>query len=92
MKYFLNPYECSYHLSLLPLNLCKYQNPRVIKESDDVSDFFHCFSFSDKLIKHFMKVVGNIDYASKYALKTSIASNGLFRLHFMKLICFSFRW
>ena len=30
-----------------------------IKESDNFSDFFHYFSFSHKLIKHFMKIVGN---------------------------------
>ena len=65
MKYFLKPYECSYHLNLLPLNLCKYKKigggggGGGIKESDNFSDFFHYSAFSHKLIKHFMKVVGN---------------------------------
>ena len=30
-----------------------------IKESDNFSDFSHYFSFSHKLIKHFLKIVGN---------------------------------
>ena len=59
MKYFLKPYECSYHLSLLSLNLCKYQEIRGIKGNDIFPTFFHYLTFSHKLIKHFMKVVGN---------------------------------
>ena len=59
------------------------ENPVSIKESDNFPDFLHYFSFSHKLIKHFMKVVGNslVIIPSKYTLKTSIANNGLFRLH-----------
>ena len=33
--------------------------PGGIKESNIFSTFFHYFSFGHKLIKHFMKVVGN---------------------------------
>ena len=53
IKHFLKPCECSYHLSLLPLKLCKSGG---IKESDS---FSHYFSFSHKLLKHFLKIVGN---------------------------------
>ena len=35
------------------------ENLGGIKEIYNFSDFFHYFSFSRKLIKHFMKVVGN---------------------------------
>ena len=35
------------------------ENPEGIKESDNFSDFFRYFSFSHKLNKHFMKVIGN---------------------------------
>ena len=35
------------------------ENPGGIRESDNFSDLFPLFSFSHKLIKHFMKVVGN---------------------------------
>ena len=61
MKYFLKPYECSYDLSLLQaLNLCKYQKIwGVSKKVIIFPTFFHYFSFSHKLIKHFMKVVDN---------------------------------
>ena len=66
MKYFLKPYECSYHLSLLLLNLCKYEIIRgggggggVSKKVIVFPTFFQYFTFSHKLIKHFMKVVGN---------------------------------
>ena len=60
MKYFLKPYECSYHLSLLLLNLCKYQKIRgVSKKVIIFPTFFHYYSFSHELIKRFMKVVGN---------------------------------
>ena len=55
IKHFLKPYECSYHLSLLPLKLCK-SGGGGIKESDK---FSHYFSSSHKLIKHFLKIVGN---------------------------------
>ena len=60
MKYFLKPYEYSYHLSLLPLNLCKYQKIRGISKKVIIfPTFFHYFSFNHRSIKHFMKVVGN---------------------------------
>ena len=58
MKYFLKPYEYSYHLSLLQFVQVS-ENPGAIKEDDNFSDFFHYVSFSHKLIKHFMKIVGN---------------------------------
>ena len=60
MKYFLEPYEYSYHLSLMPLNLCKYQKLREVSKKVIIfPTFFLYFSFSHKLIKHFVKVVGN---------------------------------
>ena len=59
MKYFLKPYDCSYHLNLLALNLRKQKIWGVSKKAIIFPTFLHYFSFSHKLIKHFMKVVGN---------------------------------
>ena len=60
MKYFLKPYECSYDLSLVPLSLCKYQKIRGVSKKVIIFPIFLQYvSFSHKLIKHFMKVVGN---------------------------------
>ena len=60
MKYFLEPNEYSYHLSLLPLIFVQVsENPGVSKKAIIFPTFFYYFSFSHKLIKHFMNVVGN---------------------------------
>ena len=56
IKHFLKPYEYSYDLSVLPLKLCRSGG---IKEGDNFSDFSHYFSFSHKLIEHFLRIVGN---------------------------------
>ena len=58
IKHFLKPYEYSYDLTVLPLKLCK-SGGGGIRESDNFSDFSHYFSFSHKLIEHFMRIVGN---------------------------------
>ena len=57
MKYVLKPYECSYHLSLVPFNLCMYQKIRGVSMKVIVfPTFFYYFSFSHKFL---IKVVGN---------------------------------
>ena len=59
MKYFLKSYEYSYQWSLLRSICANIRKPGGIKEGYNFSDFFHYFLFSHKLIKYFMKVVGN---------------------------------
>ena len=60
MKYFLKPYEYIYiyQWSLLRSICANIRKSGGIKEGDNFPDFFHYFSFSHKLIKYFMKVVG----------------------------------
>ena len=56
IKHFLKPYDYSYDLSVLLLKLYKSGG---YPESDIFPTFSHYFSFSHKLIKHFLRIVGN---------------------------------
>ena len=58
IKHFLKPYECSYDLSVCRSN-CANPGGGVSKKVIIFPTFSHYFSFSHKLIEHFLKIVGN---------------------------------